>query len=81
MGGGAPRESGFEGHHWFDHKNSTGLGETNSTLGGCTQRLMCTREKSSNLIRDWVVLPASIGGSPVEAGTCGLLQGQKHWRQ
>ena len=38
-------------------RNSTGLGETENPLSGCTQSLMCTRtlgEKESDLIRDWI---------------------------
>ena len=40
----------------LDHKNSTGLGKTDSTLRGCTQALINTRtwgEKNSDYIAAW----------------------------
>ena len=57
----------------FGHRNSAGLGETETPLlEGCTQDRMCPRTQGKNQIEPGPDLPASIGGSPSEArGRCG----------
>ena len=54
----------------FDCRTSTGLGETDSTLGGHKQNLVHTgpRERSSASQETEPGLPASVGGSPVGHG-------------
>ena len=66
----------------FDYKTSTGLGETDSSLGGHKQNLVHTKtqRKAENPQETEPNLPASVGRSPVEAWVGrGLPQGQRHW--
>ena len=54
--GGVPRASGFEGQWGSDHRNSTGMGETETPLLDVAHKVLCTpgrRGKSNDLIRAW----------------------------
>ena len=65
----------------FDHRNSTGLGETETPLlEVCTQDHMCPRAQGKKHIEPGPDLPASIWGSPSEARSrCGSLWRQRQW--
>ena len=66
----------------LDCRSSTGLGETDSTLRGCTQGLTCTRTqgKSSDPIRAWARPTCwSWRVSGEAGGSCGPSWGQGHW--
>ena len=57
----------------------------NFTLGGHTKSSVCIRAKRDEGVNPQETepdLPASVGGSPAEAGGgCGSPQGQGHWQQ
>ena len=69
----------------FDYRTSTELGETDSCLGGYKQNLVCTKTQRKGAVIPQVTepkLPASVGGSPVEAWIGKASpQGQGHWQQ
>ena len=68
----------------FDYKTSTGLGETDSSLGGHRQNLECTKIQRKGAVTTRETepkLPVSVGGPPVEAWVSrGSPQGQGHWK-
>ena len=51
-------------------RSSTGLGETDSTLGGCTQGFMYTgtQGKAGSSLKSGSDLPVGLGSSPGKAG-------------
>ena len=54
----------------FDYRTSTGLGETDPTLGGHKQNLACTKIQRKGAVTPQETepkLPASVAGLPVEA--------------
>ena len=63
-----------------DHRTG---GNRNTTLGGCTQGLVCTRNQGDKAVASQEPgpdLPAGSVVSPGEVGgSCGPLQGQRHW--
>ena len=68
---------------WLQDFDRTG-GNRDSTLGGHTQSSVRigTREGAVTPGEPEPDQPASVGGSPAEAGGgCGSLQGQGHWQQ
>ena len=55
----------------FECRTSTGMGETETPLLEGTHKVVCTsgpRGRSSDPIETEPDLPASVGGSPAEAG-------------
>ena len=67
----------------LEHRSSTGLRETDSTLGGCTQGLRCTETaKALTSGKPGPDLPAGLGQSSGEMGdNCSLPWGNRHWFQ
>ena len=72
LGGGAPRAFGFECRSAgaLKCRSSTGMGETDSTLGGLTQGFMCTgtQDKAVTPYKPELDLPAGLRGYPGEVG-------------
>ena len=78
-----PRESDLSPTR-LDHKTYTGVGETDSSLGGHKQNLARTKIQRKGAVTPRETEPklhASVGGSPVEAWVGrGSPQGQGHWK-
>ena len=68
----------------IDHRTSKGLGETDLSLGGHQQNLVCTKTQRKGAVIPQDTEPkllASVGGSPVEAGVGrAFSQGREHWQ-
>ena len=69
----------------FDCRTSTGLGETETLLLEGTHKVECTLDPGEGAVTPGETepgLPASVGGSPAEAGGgCVSPWGQGHWQQ
>ena len=84
LGRGAPRALGFEKSVGLDHRNSTGLRETETPLleGTHTHKLSCVpgpREKAVISQEPQSDLSTGLGGSPGETGaSSSSLWGQGH---
>ena len=79
-----PRESDLSPIR-LDHKTYTGVGETDSSLGGHKQNLVRTKIQRKGAVTPQETEPklhASVGGSPVEAWVGrGSPQAWGHWKQ
>ena len=66
----------------FDYRTSTGLGETDSSLGGYKQNLACTKTQRKGAVIPEGTEPdvlASVGGFPVKVWvSSGLPRGWGH---
>ena len=63
----------------FDYRTSTGLGETDPTLGGHKQNLACTKIQRKGAVTPQETepkLPADVGGPPAPTGALAAVAGK-----